>query len=61
MLNARLNLLRPLFSDADYPAIRVPSVLPTQTTGGRTSLTLPELRDYELIELTRAAPSTVRK
>lgn len=22
MLNARLNLLRPLFSDADYPAIR---------------------------------------
>jgi len=40
---------------------RVPSVRPTQTTGGRTSLTLPELRDYELIELTRAAPSTVRK
>ncbi|HEY3440911.1 MAG TPA: hypothetical protein VGK29_09175 [Paludibaculum sp.] len=40
---------------------RVPATLPIGTAGSRTSLTLPELRDYEMIELTRAAPSTVRK
>lgn len=32
--------------------------LPLRTAAGRTTLTLPELRDYELIELT---PATVRK
>jgi len=42
-------------------AHRVPARIPIREVEGRSSFTLPELRDYELIELTELAPASVRK
>jgi hypothetical protein len=40
---------------------RAPAAVLLQSAEGRTTLTLPELRNYELIELTSNASATVRK
>lgn len=50
--------------DGEFSSARLhrePATIPIHAAAGRSTLTLPELRDYQVIELTQFAPSVVRK